>query len=213
MRKFGIELELVGMRPCHFYEKHRDIYSRRDDRYRIGDLTFNVGTDCSITHSRSMELRTDPTALVGLIPPLVALLKTDKIKGQADLYCGMHIHIDFDQELRHKYRRQIAEYFNTKWSDKLQKTYRSHPVRMSYCGHGKATSTRYSAINLVSEFPTIEFRLFNAVLNSRYICKAIRDALAVTDDIQEYVSKQPPENPPSPQEAFRYYVSRAPVPF
>lgn len=192
MRRFGVELELVGQNPVGFKETNGGLW--KGEYYKFGDLIFRVGTDGSIMKYPSMELRTDPVDDLTLIPPLINHLRSQKIAGQAKYACGMHVHVDFPKHLRRDHGKKLAEYFNEKWGAKLKHNYRPHPVRDQWCCSGRAhVSGRYSALNFNSEFPTLEFRLFNCVLNSRYICRAIKDAVAITEDIEQYAKTLSPK--------------------
>ena len=187
-RKVGIELEMAGDHGENLQRHYSERSVSYRSKYRFDHFSCEIGSDGSINYWPSMEMRISPISTLKAVPEIVNVCKKVGLFGCAKLRCGMHIHVDFPHNLKYKYSSMLVNRFNKIWLKRLMKEYKPHPQRGRYCSFGAATShTRYSGLNVLGSLPTLEYRLFNCVLNTRYICRAIQMCLKITDDLEEYV--------------------------
>lgn len=147
MYTYGIEFELYRKSKSHMLPP-----------FVFGGQVRNYHLDGSC----DIEYAVGPFNSLEFIPAFVKFAKGLGLYSGHN--CGMHIHLGgkFIYENRHKVPDAIKP-VGPKYS----------VSRRTWCG-GNYTRNKYSMIHLHGQ-GTVEFRSPNMVLNSRYICKTVKD--------------------------------------
>lgn len=93
---------------------------------------------------------------------------------------GIHVHIGTPDPIKNWLMYNFNHPFIQDLANKLLKFRRSS--RREWC-LDKMAIRKYSPINIVNVYPTIEFRVFNTVLNKRYVWKCIQWSSNVFDSL------------------------------
>lgn len=196
MRPFGIELEACGRYPHNAtrHSSYRRMTSIEDKE--INQLGYRCDTDGSIAGT---EFVSPILTSLETVPKLVSLIKRMGFTSGGDNGLHVHVGIDWKKEVwldRLGFNSYLEEFYN---GHKL-KLLEQFPIakrRLSACGNGNINFRKYSAINSSTSYKTLEFRIFNGVLNSRYICRAVCYACAFVDELETWLRLSPNPNPSS----------------
>ena len=158
---------------------------------------FTVGTDCSIKPNGREFRFTQPLMPQEAFESIPLIVRHLKSKGA---YCntstGLHVHVDCPRACRDWLRQnkwRLQEWFRAALRLRApfarthlhRKEYANDTVRVDGTGY-TSYGSKYDAINVSgTAYTTIEFRMFNCVLNSRYIIGCIKNSL----DMANYLIK------------------------
>ena len=190
-RKVGLEIEFV-------VEREKDTVDLRNSFGDLG-LVDTVSRDSSIK-PYGLELRTIPFLPGDFTIGLLKSVLTDmRHIGTTNSSCGLHIHVDFNRRYWQDYlgRERFGEQIKIAWLTEANTNFKeyvgflpfesrysyAHPTFSSYRGD------RYAAVNYQTIYNTLEIRMFNAHLSLRWICRAIRCAIQITDRIELALKK------------------------
>jgi hypothetical protein len=174
VRRFGIEIEFSELNG----EQVSSFELHSIENYVVVDYgLYSIGFDGPYFEARSSIL-TDMSQAHEMVKQL-----KDGARICKGHHCGIHVHVEHQFNKSNSFiLKQAIKLFWGRNYDRIVTEFKPVSARLGYCWNLDPT-IKHSMIHINSEYPTIEFRLFNATLNSRYVCRCVEKAQQWTDEI------------------------------
>lgn len=174
---------LRGPSAVNFTHAQRAFFFLRDPR-----MTFAVKRDTSVD-GPSSEVVSPPMTKEGLpfLKDVIQKMKAGGLRGHTS--AGLHVHVSpVDGQLYENGSEELwARTLHRNWRvlmPRIKKVWKPHKRRRGHCEPEFAyrdMRSKYQGFNTSHrQLGTIEYRLFNSVLDFRWVCRAVRLACGLT---------------------------------
>lgn len=179
-RRYGIEIEFSELNG-QSVKDFADIIFIDSNTSVIDESLLSIGFDGPYFELRSSVLDDKKQTHA-----IIRRLKDLNVRIHKHDHCGIHVHVEHgigmdDMERKFVLARNINRFWRTNYAD-VTREFKPILARREFCFQLDPWKKR-SMISIHQEHPTIEFRLFNAVLNSRYIHRCVNKAHEWADQI------------------------------
>lgn len=180
--------------PMHLMSSHRSLclpYYDTNKQHANTYQQWKIKVDTSIdkVNQHGFELNSpiynDYESLAWDLKRIIKVVKT--VGCTTNNMCGLHVHVGWDDSLGLKQLKHLdllKEFWKTV---KVPPEFLPKNSRKSYCQIPPQPYDKYSCLNINSRYPTVEFRLFNCCLNSRYIWRAVKFSLDTTETLNQFL--------------------------
>jgi hypothetical protein len=187
---YGIEIECFvrGHNPSSLCDLLNDWGKKHEPKYWFqyahsptGYITWGVGYDLSMRtpktdlRMRGCEVRSPilPSIDIDTIVPVVRFLKSI---GKTNHKCGLHIHVSVEVGAVIDYAKlwKLAKKELGNVTKKSRRLFAEWDDPQNYFGHSHCAISRRNV-------DRVEFRMFNGSLNTRHVCRCIRQSLYLVE--------------------------------